>query len=94
MQWGLHQRAWEAVRALPGVKCDCANVWQFGLTASGMRTWWCLLKKSPQNSSFLIWLRAPARPLHAFHTQRRSESSFPWQSLALEWIPNGSRPNN
>ena len=29
-----------------------------------------------------------------FHTQRCSGSSFPWQSLALELIPNGSRPNN
>ncbi len=24
----------------------------------------------------------------------RTGSSFPWQSLALELIPNGSRPNN
>jgi hypothetical protein len=36
-----------------------------------------------------------------FHTQRRSGSSFQWQSLAcvcvlvaLELIPSGSRPNN
>jgi hypothetical protein len=27
-------------------------------------------------------------------SQRRTGSSFPWQSLALELIPNGSRPNN
>ena len=29
-----------------------------------------------------------------FHTQRRSGSLFPWQSLAWELIPSGSRPNN
>ena len=52
--------------ALPSVKCDCANMWQFCLAASRMRTWWGTLKKSDQNLSFLIWLRASARPLHAF----------------------------
>ena len=32
--------------------------------------------------------------LRALHTQHLTWSSFPWQSLALELIPNGSRPNN
>jgi hypothetical protein len=48
-----------------------------------------------QNRSFLIRVRALARARSTrFHTQRRSGSSFPWQSLALELIPNGGRPNN
>jgi len=34
------------------------------------------------------------RALHAFSHSRRTGSLFPWQSLALELIPNGSRPNN
>ena len=29
-----------------------------------------------------------------FHTESRSGSSFPWQTLALELIPNVSCPNN
>ena len=88
MQWGLRQRAWEAVGALPGVKCDCANVWQFGLAASRMRTWWCLLTKSAQNSSFLIWLRAPGRPLHAFSHSKTLWKFISVAELALELIPN------
>jgi hypothetical protein len=33
-------------------------------------------------------------PLHAFSHSKALWSSFPWQSLDLELIPNGSRPNN
>jgi hypothetical protein len=63
------------------------------------------LSSSPHAHSFVI---GPAVIKHTFvsdcarqrarstrfHTQRRSGSSFPWQSLALELIPSGSRPNN
>jgi hypothetical protein len=51
-------------------------------------------KKAIRTSLFLCDCAHQRACSTRFHTQRRSGSSFPCQSLALELIPSGSRPNN
>ena len=51
-------------------------------------------KKAIRTSLFLSDCARQRARSSRFHIQRPSGSSFPWQILALELIPSGSRPSN